>query len=173
MKASIKFLLFVMIMMGVVSRQPLFAEGDKMAYVDVAKIFDEYQKTKDHDKTLQAAGKKKEQQRNALVEEIKQMKDELALMSEDAKGKKEEALEGKVRELQDFDRNAKRELGEERNKVVKDIFKDIDDTVQKYGKTKGIDLVFNERALLYHNAKYDVTQDLLTELNKNYSKQKK
>ncbi len=163
----------LMIGVGLFLQRPVYADNEKFAYVDVAKIFDEYQRTKDNDKTLQEAGKKKEQQRGSLVEEIKQMKDEIALASEEAKAKKEEALESKVRELQDFDRDAKRALGAERDKVVRQIFKDIDDTVQRYGKNKGLDFVFNERAFVYHNSKYDVTQDLLTELNKNYSKQKK
>ena len=149
------------------------AENEKFVYVDIAKVFDEYQKTKDNDKVLQEAGKKKEAEREDLVNNIRQMKDELALLSDDAKAKKEEMLEGKVRQLQDFDRTAKRELGEKRNKVVKEIFKDIDTAVQRYGERKGLDLIFNERALLFHNAKYDVTQEVLGELNKEYSKQKK
>ena len=56
---------------------------------------------------------------------------------------------------------------------MKEIFKDIDDIVRKYGQRKGLDLILNERALLFHNAKYDATQEVLAELNKNYSKQKK
>ena len=152
---------------------PAFAAGEKYAYVDVAKVFDEYQKTKDNDKTLQDAGKKKEEERDAIVHDIRQMKDELALLSEDAKAKKQEALENKMRQLADFDRAAKQDLGERRNKVVREIFKDIDDTIQRYGERKGFDLIFNERALLYHHAKLDVTKDALDELNKNYSKKRK
>lgn len=149
------------------------AENEKLAYVDIAKIFDSYQKTKDKDKVLQDAGKKKEDERQGLVESVRQMKDEMALLTDEAKAKKEEAMEVKVRELQDFDRSAKRELGEQRSKAVREIFKDIDDTVRTYGERKGLDLILNERALLYHHAKYDATQEVLNELNKNYSKLKK
>ena len=148
-------------------------EGVKYATVDIAKVFDEYQKTKDNDQTLQKAAKKKEEERDALVHEVRQIKDELVLLTADAKAKKQEALEIKLKELQEFDRGAKRELGTQRNEVVRQIFKEIDDTIQRYGERKGLDLVFNERALLFRNAQYDVTPEILAEINKEYAKKKK
>ena len=154
------------------SASPAKAEETKYAFVDVAKVFDNYQKTKDNDRTLQETGKKKEEERDALVHEIRQLKDELSLMSDDAKGKKQETLSAKMKELQDFDRDARQGLGEQRNKVVREIFKDIDDTVQRLGERKALDLVFNERALLYHNPKNDLTKEVIDELNKGYGKKK-
>lgn len=149
---------------------PAYAEGEKIGYVDVAKIFDEFQKTKDNDRVLQEAGKKKEEERDAIVHEIRQIKDEMVLLADDAKAKKQTVLEGKMKELQDFDNDARQSLGEQRNKVVREIFKDIDDTVQRYGEKKGLDIVFNERALVYHNPKYDITKEITDELNKGYKK---
>ena len=158
---------------GFFTTQPLFAEGEKYAYVDVAKVFDEYQKTKDNDQVLQASGKKKETERDSLVLEIRQMKDEMVLLADDAKLKKQEVLNQKIKTLQDFDMQAKQELGEQRNKVVRDIFKDIDDAVQRFGERKGIDFILNERALLYRNSKYDVTAEVIQEINKDYSAKKR
>ncbi len=152
---------------------PALADGGKYAYVDVAKVFDQYQKTKDNDKLLQQAGKKKEQERDVLVNEIRQLKDELLLLSDEAKAKKQDVLQGQVKKLSDFDRDTRQALGEDRNKVVQDIFKDIDNTVQRYGERKGLELVFNERALLYHNPKMDITQDVLNELNKEYTSKRR
>ena len=145
----------------------------KLVFVDVAKVLEGYQKTKDNDTSLQANAKKKQGDRDALVQNIRQLKDEVALLAEDARGKKQEALDAKIRELQDFESAAKRDLDAERNKAVREIFKDIDDTIQRYGERKGYDFIFNERALLFRNAKYDVTTDVLSELNKDYSKKKK
>ncbi len=147
---------------------PAWAKMDKVGYVDVAKIFDGYQKTKDNDAKLQAAGKKKEEERDAIVHEVRRLKDEQALLAEDAREKKQDAIDGKVKELQEFDAQARRELGEERNKKVREIFKDIDDIVQRYGERKGFDLIFNDRVLLYRNSNYDVTHDVLEELNHSY-----
>ena len=152
---------------------PGSAQAEKTAYVDVAKVFDGYQKTKDNDAKLQAAGKKKEEERDAIVHEIRRLKDEQALLAEDARDKKQEAIDAKVRELQEFDAAARRELGQERNQTVREIFKDIDDIVQRYGERKGYDFIFNDRVLLYRSARFDVSKEILDEINRNYQKQKK
>lgn len=149
---------------------PAWARVDKIGYVDVAKVFDSYQKTKDNDAKLQVAGKKKEEERDTLVREIRRLKDEQALLSEDAREKKQEAIDAKVRELGEFDAAARGELGDQRNKAVREIFKDIDDVVQRYGERKGFDLVFNERVLLYRNPRFDVSGDITEELNRQYQK---
>jgi Skp family chaperone for outer membrane proteins len=141
--------------------------------VDVAKVFDGYEKTKDNEAKLQASGKKKEEERDALVQEIRRLKDEQALLAEEAREKKQEAIDAKVRELQDFDLTARRELSEQRNQTVKEIFKDIDDVVQRYGERKGFDLILNDRILLYRGAKFDISADILSELNRDYQKKRK
>jgi len=146
-----------------------FAEMN-YGYVDVAKVFDDYEKTKQNDEELQKEGQSREQERETMVAEIRQLKDELALMDGDAKEKKREEIQKKVDALQDFDREIRRDLGGRRNKIVQEIFQDIDDTIQRYGERKGLDVVFNERALVYRKDKFDVTEEILTELNKNYKK---
>lgn len=167
-----KVFLFAVIAAFIFSANGLAQEG-KAAYVDVAKVFDEYQKTKDNDQQLQAAGKKKEMERDNLVHEIRQLKDEMALLRDDAKVKKQEMLDQKIKSLEQFDQTARQALGEQRNGVVKEIFKDIDDTVQRYGERKGLDLIFNERALLYHNPANDISKEIVDELNKNYASKKR
>lgn len=151
---------------------PAWAKLEKVGYVDAAKVFEGYQKTKDNDAKLQGAAKKKEEERDALVHEVRRLKDEQALLAEDAKEKKQEAIDAKIRELQDFDAAARRELSEQKNKTVREIFKDIDEVVQRYGERKGFDFIFNERVLLYRSASYDVTADVLNELNSEYQKKK-
>ena len=147
-----------------------FAGENRFAFVDIAKIVDEYQKKKDNDSVLQALGKQKEDEREAIVQEVKQMRDELALLSEDAKAKKQEAIEEKVRGLQEFDQTVQRDLNQQRNRILKEIFEDIDATISEYGQSKELDFIFNERVLVFRAAKYDVTMDILTELNANYAK---
>ncbi len=169
----VSFLIFVLFFMNHSSLMAADQAAPKYAYVDVAKVFDEYQKTKDNDQTLQAAGKKREMERDNLVHEVRQLKDELVLLREDAKAKKQEQLDAKLKTLQDFDAKAREDLGEQRNKVVREIFKDIDDSVQRYGERKAIDLIFNERALIYHNQQLDISKEIIDELNKNYAARKR
>ena len=150
-----------------------WAKLDKVGYVDVTKVFDGYEKTKENDVKLQEAGKKKEEERDALVHEVRRLKDEQALLAESAREKKQEEVDAKIHELQEFDDAARRELGEERNKKVKEIFKDIDETVQRFGEKKGYDLILNDRVLLYRSSALDVTASVLDELNHSYQANKK
>jgi len=159
---------FMLIAISFCLALPAWAKLEKIAYVDVAKVFDGYQKTKDNDARLQEAGKKKEEERDALVHEVRRLKDEQALLAEDAREKKQEAIDAKIRELQEYDAGARRELTEQRNKTVREIFKDIDDVVQRYGERKGFDLIFNDRVLLYRSGTYDLTSEVLEELNRGY-----
>ncbi len=144
------------------------AYAEKYAFLDVAKTFDEYQKTKDNDAKLQEVGKEKEDARNKIVEEIRRMKDELELLNDAAKTEKQESINTKVRELQEFDTAARRELGEKRRVVVQEIFSDMDVVVQEYGKKNGYDFIINDKALLYKTEKFDISADILKELNKRY-----
>lgn len=147
-----------------------YAADEKYTFIDVAKVFDEYQKTKDQDKILQEEGEKKEKERQVIVDAIRKMKDELELLSDDAKKTKQEEMNKKVRELQDFDLETRRELGEKRRKIVQEIFNDIDQVVQGFGKRKKLDYILNDKALLYYRTDLDITSEILKELNNNYKK---
>jgi len=142
---------------------PAFAE--RIAFVDVGKVFDGYQKTKEFDKTLTSEGRKKQKERDGMVQNIRRLKDEMALLSESAKGEKQDSIQSQIRDLQDFDNQVRRDLGGRRDTVVKEIFADIDGIIKNYGKQKGYDYILNNRLVLYSNEQFDVTEDILTELN--------
>lgn len=144
--------------------------GGNFATVDIGKVFDEYEKTKEFDIQFQAEGKKKQEERDVLVQDVRKLRDEQALLDKDARVQKQAAIDQKMKELEEFDDGARKLLAQKRDTAVKEIFTDIENTVQQYGERKGYDFVLNERALLYRNKKFDVTLDILTELNKNYKK---
>ena len=162
-------------LMGVIflSCSPAQAEGEKFAFIDVAKVFDDYQKTKDNDSVLQKEAEVKEEERNSLVQGIRQLKDETELLSDDAKLSKQAEIDKKVGALQEFDLEARKTLGEQRRGMIQEIFNDIDVVVQEYGKKNNLDFILNDRAVLYHRPDRNVTEVVLKELNKNYSKAKK
>lgn len=157
----------------VVCGREAWAAEQKMAYVDVGKIFDEYEKTKKFDQELQAEGKKKQESRDKIVYEVRRMRDEQALLAEDKKKDIQSSIESKLKELDAFDTEAQKELDGKRNTIMKEIFADIDDFMKRYGEREGYDLIFNERALLHKNPKYDKTEPVLKELNDEYKKKKK
>jgi len=145
----------------------------QVAYLDVAKVFDDYQKTKDQDALLQTAGEEKTEARETLVGEIRALKDEMALLSDDAKKKKEGELNEKIQALRDFDMSARRELEEKRAQMMQEIFEDIDKIVQETAKSKQLDFVFNQRVLVFAGDQYDITTDVAQALDKKYAQEKK
>ena len=114
----------------------------------------------------------KQEERDALVHEVRRLRDEQALLSEDARRDKQGAIDAKMKELDGFDNEVRKTLGEKRNKAVREVFQDIENTVNQYGERKGYDIIFNDRALLFKNKRFDVTADVLKELNDRYKKEK-
>lgn len=149
---------------------PAFAAELKVAYVDVGEVFDNYQKTKDQDLVLKTAGEAKEKERNDMMAKIRSMEDELALLAADARAAKQEQLIEKKRQLEDFDRTVRQQLAEQRDKVVREIFQEIDVVVQELSTKGGYDMVFNKRVLLAQKKNFDVTAQVSAELAKKYKK---
>ena len=149
------------------------AKGSNVATVDIGKIFEEYEKTKKYDQEFQNEAKSKQEERDAIVHEVRRLRDEEALLSENARQTKHKEIEAKMKELDDFDGRARGALGEKHDKALKEVFQDIEGVVSQYGERKGYDFIYNERALLYRNKRFDVTADILKELNSQYAKQKK
>ncbi|MFH1799617.1 MAG: OmpH family outer membrane protein [Candidatus Omnitrophota bacterium] len=149
---------------------PAFAAEVKFAYVDVGEVFDNYQKTKDQDLVLKTAGEAKEKERNDLMAKIRSMEDEMALLAADTRTAKQEQIIEKKRQLEDFDRNVRQQLAEQRDKVVREIFQEIDDIVQDLSAKGGYDMVFNKRVLLAQKKSFDITAQVSAELAKKYKK---
>ena len=147
-----------------------FAAEMKVAYVDVGEVFDNYQKTKDQDLVLKTAGEAKEKERNDMMAKIRSMEDELALLAADARASKQEQLIEKKRQLEDFDRTVRQQLAEQRDKVVREIFQEIDVIVQDISAKGNYDMVFNKRVLLAQNKNFDITAQVSAELAKKYKK---
>ena len=149
---------------------PAFAAELKIAYVDVAEIFDGYQKTKDQDLVLKAAGEAKEKERADRMSAIRSMEDELALLSADARAAKQEQLIEKKRQLEDFDRTTRQQLAEQRDKTVREIFQDIDAVIQDVFAKGGYDLILNKRVLPAQKKTFDITSKVAGEVAKKYKK---
>ena len=149
---------------------PAFAAEMKVAYVDVGEVFDNYQKTKDQDLVLKTAGEAKEKERNDMMAKIRSMEDEIALLAADARASKQEQLIEKKRQLEDFDRTVRQQLAEQRDKVVREIFQEIDVIVQDFAAKGNYDMIFNKRVLLAQKKNFDITAQVSSELAKKYKK---
>lgn len=142
-----------------------FAEV-KFGYVDLNKIFNKYKKTIKADDELEKIQEKKQKKREKLVSRIRKLKDEMELLSDEAKKEKQENINQKIKELQEFDRDARNELLKKRDDAAKEIINELDLAIKNIGKKESYTFIFNEKSILYSDKSHDLTDTLLKILNK-------
>ena len=148
------------------------ADAGKIGYVDLARVFDEYQKTKEFDKSLEAKGASKQSDRDKMGAEIKKLRDEAELLSAKAKDDKQAGIDEKIKALQEYDRITRDGLRRERDTMVRDILKEIEVVIQDFGKNQGYSFIFNDRVLVYKSEGSDLTNQVTKALNDSYAKKK-
>jgi outer membrane protein len=144
--------------------------AEKIAYVDLALVFDGYEKTKDFDLKLDGARKTEQEKIDKKVEEIKGLQDKLPLLSDEEKKNKQTEMEQLAKDLQEYQRNAETTLIKDRNDKLQEVLKDIQSVVEELAKKDGYDLVLNERTLLYAGDNLNITDAVLKKLNEQYKK---
>lgn len=141
-----------------------FAEA-KIGFVNVSEVFDSYEKTKKFDADLQQESEAKRVQREALVNTIKKLRDDVELSSAESREEKQRQMDLKVQELQAFDRDARLALRKKRDDMIRDILKEIDDVIQAFGKEKGYDYIYNDRVLVFKKEQSDLSKEITARLN--------
>lgn len=144
--------------------------ADKFAYVNLSQIFSEYSKTKTYDKTLGDKESTYTAERDKKVNEVKQFQDKLNLLSDKEKEAKKSEMESKLKTLQEFDRQKQTDLRKDQDEKIKEILKDIEETIKVYSEKEGYTMVFNDRVLVYQTKSMDITDQIIALLNKGSKK---
>ncbi|MBN1405644.1 MAG: OmpH family outer membrane protein [Candidatus Omnitrophica bacterium] len=143
----------------------LFAADLKIAHADVIRIFEGYNKTKEQNKILEEETNKEKQQRDGMVMQIRKMKDEMDVLSQAAKEKKQAEIDEKIKQLQEFDQRVGLSLRQKQENVMRDILKEIEQIVEKYAQDNGYTMIINTRTLVYSQKQNDITDKILEILN--------
>lgn len=163
-----KLINLIIAVLFLVSLMPgeVFAEGKgKIVYINPVTIIDGYYKTKNIDKELEKESKKKTDERDKMVKKINKLKDEVELMSKKVSEKKSKELNDLIRELQDFDRDARLTLKRKGDDAKREILQDIDKVIAEYGKKHSYDAILDDRVLLYADESIDITEAVVKILN--------
>ena len=142
-----------------------FAAELKIGYVNIGKLFDGYERTKQNDAVLEKQGKGKQAELEARVNDLKKMRQNLELLNDSAREAKAREIEERADELQRFRKNAARELQRERDKIAQAILQDIQRAIDDFAKANGFSLVMDQRSLVFAQPAYDVTAPVLQLLN--------
>jgi len=168
-----KFLVFLVALgLGVSFCFTSFSKDLKIGYVDIFKIFNDYEKTKQYDKTLEGRKKEAEKQLEQKKGTLEKMQKKLSILKEEEKEKERKKIEAVVKEYQELERKAFIDIKKARDDKMKEIIEDIDKVIDDYAKKNGFNLVVNNNAVLYGDKIMDITSDILKIANKQHKKKK-
>jgi len=145
--------------------------GDlKIAYVDLSKVFDGYQKTKEFDAVLQSEGEVFQRERDAMIQKIQDAQSKFNLMNDTQKAAMEKDIEKQKNDMVAYDKEKRTELAKKRDDKVREILAEIQKIVSDLAKREGYTYVLNDRVLIYGDPQSNVTDVVLKTLNDSYKK---
>lgn len=165
-------LIVIMLIAGILILPNLVAAKDfgKIGFINLSRVFFEYEKSKNLKKSLEDKAKKKDSERKNMVDEIKKMRDEAELLSDKARAEKEPQIEAKIRALQDFDNKTKDVIAKESSEASQAVLQDIETVVNDYAKKENYSIVIDTEAMLYGDDAFNLTDTVIKILNGSYSK---
>ncbi len=189
MKKSIQTLIAVAAF-GALSLAASAQPAVKLFVVDMAKLYDSHYKTVEQNAKIQADDAKAQEEvdkmnkeGNGLVEEYKALNDqsnnptltaEAKGKAQDAAQKKLESIQTKQREVQTFIQNTRNSLGQRLNTFRSLMLEEISKLATEVAKRKGATVLLDKAGptgigisnLIYADAGFDITDDVLKEINK-------
>jgi len=158
------------VVFGIMATGMSLAADLKIAYVDLSKIFDGYQKTKEFDAVLQSEGEAFQKQRDGMVQKIQDAQNKLDLMKDSEKVTMQEQIEKQKNDVIAFDKEKRSQLAKRRDDKVREILAEIQGIVSNLAKKEGYTYVLNDRVMIYGDSQFNVTDAVLKTLNDSYKK---
>lgn len=143
-----------------------FAGEQKMGYINMREMFYEYEKTREFNKKLEKEDEAAKEDVEKKAKEIRKLRDELDLLSDEAKEKRQPELQGAIEELEEYRKSKVESFIRKKDTMFQEIREDILAAASEYAKKNEYDIVFDNAVFVYSTEKYDITKDVLKELNK-------
>ncbi len=148
-----------------------YAEGIKVAVIDVNKILNESEAGKEAKVKMEARYEELKKKIEVKNDEAKKMKEELdkqkILLGKEKLKEREDALKAKVDELRQLTQESEKEMQNRQGEVTREILKAIEGRLDKYIADEKFDLVLEKSAGVIHsNPSLDITAKVLELVNK-------
>lgn len=162
---------------------------DRIVFVDMDKVFNEFYKTKLADAQLKDQAEEFKGERTKMVDEFQKLQDDFkaardeaqnTALSEEARNKKRNAAEELLVELREregkirrFEESRRRQLDEQMKRVRDKLVVEIKETISTYVKSQGYTAALDSSgenlngvsAVLYFDPKTDITTAIVDLLN--------
>jgi outer membrane protein len=176
-----KLTLTLILLVAFLAITPVFAQL-KIGYVNSQKIMAEYQEAIDAKKKLEKVQGEYQVEYDNMVREYTQMADEIdsqsLLLSEEKKQEKLRLLQDKAAQIEryKFEKLSPEggELYRKNQEIFQPVIEKINLVIQKIGRVEEYDFIFDATSgvLVHALPKYDITEQVLEELNRGVSSQK-
>ena len=143
--------------------------GEKIGYVDLSRVFDEYSKTKEYDAVLEKKNSEYQDARNKKLDKIREEQGKLALLKENEKAKLQESMDKDKADLLEFDRQQQTDLKKQRDEKIREILLEIEKIVRDFAEKEKYSYILNDRVLIYGDKSKDLTEKVLKLLNDSYT----
>jgi len=161
---------------------PLVTFGQKIAVVDVQKVFDGYQKVIDARERLEKSSSIAKEEIDIFKDELSKIVKELREMEEKLKNPNIEssALKGKYQEkvkqaqakredMLEYEKRARATISQRQKNLLVEHLGDIREAIEKISKSRSIDLVLNssetQLGVFFASDKLDITENVILALN--------
>ena len=156
---------------AILAAGPAFAQGLKVAVIDVNKVLNESEAGKVARKKMEDRYEELKKRIDVLSEEARKMKEDLdkqkILLSKEKLKAKEEALSGKVAELRKVSQESETEMQSRQRDLTRDVLKIVEGQVDKIVQEDKIDLLLERSSGVVHfDPSLDITAKVLALVNK-------
>ncbi len=195
MQHAIRCLLTALLLAGSTAwgQAPAGGQGG-VVYVNLDRVFEEFYKTKLADGQLKEQADQYKQERTKMVDDFKKLQDDFktareeaqdTALSEDARNTRRSEAEEKLVELREmenkirrFEESRRRQLDEQTKRVRTKLVDEIKETLAGMAREKGYTAVLDASgetlngvtAVLFYDPKTEITDALITLLNKGKGK---
>ena len=146
------------------------AEETKIGYVDLQKVVTTSDQGREAMKTLGSIEAVKKALIKEKVDTIRTLEADRAkqasILNPETKKEKQEELEKLVAEYQKMRRESEEELQKNEAELIQKIVLDVNKLLEKIAKAEGYTAILNKPAVLYISNEFDLTGQVLTEINK-------
>jgi outer membrane protein len=149
-----------------------WAEGFKVAVIDVNKILNESAAGKAAKKKIEDRYEELKKKIEEKQEEAKKIKDEIdkqkILLGKEKLKEKEDTLNGKVAELRQLTQEGEKEMQTRQGELTREVLKIVETQLEKMVASEKIDLVLDrtQGGVVHFNPVLDITDRVLEMVNK-------
>lgn len=155
----------------------LWAKETRIGYIDSERIFRKYEAASEAKTAFNEEVEKYRAKADTMKRELQKAQEEYeaqkAMLSEEARAAKEQEIAGLRQRFTDFTQSVWGEHGKlelKQQELLGPLVKKINEAVKKIAEKEGYTMILDiaERSIVYAEPNLDITDEVITELNKKY-----